>query len=216
MRVRVHHTQPLPPSAPRRLRLVGPVTRPRQTGDATDTQLVAACLNGDERAWERLIDRYKRLIYSVPLKFGATPDVAADVFQAVCVDLVAELPRLRNPEALKGWLVRVAQHKSLKWKQQSRRQSGWLAADDEATGLADDAPNAAQVLDEVEREQTVRAAVERLPERARQLVTLLFFTTPPMPYAEVARRLGLATGSIGFIRGRCLKKLEAALRAQGL
>lgn len=61
----------------------------------------------------------------------------------------------------------------------------------------------------------MRAAVTALPERCRQLVEQLFFTTPP-PYAEVAKRLGLATGSIGFIRGRCLKKLEAGLKKEGL
>ena len=44
----------------------------------------------------------------------------------------------------------------------------------------------------------------------------LFFSEPPLPYAEVAkRRLGLATGSIGFIRGRCLKKLQRALQDSG-
>jgi DNA-directed RNA polymerase specialized sigma24 family protein len=48
------------------------------------------------------------------------------------------------------------------------------------------------------------------------MIRLLFYQQPPLPYAEVAERLGLATGSIGFIRGRCLKKLEAALGELGL
>jgi DNA-directed RNA polymerase specialized sigma24 family protein len=47
------------------------------------------------------------------------------------------------------------------------------------------------------------------------LVQLLFFEQPPLPYAEVARRMGLATGSIGFIRGRCLEKLRKALVEYG-
>lgn len=182
----------------------------------SDTRLVSACLAGDEGAWERLLQRYKRLVCSVPLRYGATADVAADVFQAVCVDLVTELPRLRNPEALKGWLVRVAQHKSLKWKVQSRRLIGWEAAHVATTEPADQAPDASQAIDAVQRDQAVRNAVNLLPDRSRQLVTLLFFTSPPLPYAEVARRLGLATGSIGFIRGRCLKKIGVALKAQGL
>ena len=53
--------------------------------------------------------------------------------------------------------------------------------------------------------------VAKLPPRHRELVQLLFFEQPPLPYAEVARRLGLATGSIGFIRGRCLERLRKAL-----
>lgn len=189
---------------------------PLASGQESDAVLVGRCLRGDERAWEQIIERYKRLIYSIPLKYNATVDDAGEIFQAVCVDLVTELPRLRKPEALKGWLVSVTKHKALKWKVQSRRQSSWEPAEDDTHAIVDGTPSAADVLEEVEREQAVRAAVAELPDRCRQLVEQLFFTSPPHPYAEVAARLGLATGSIGFIRGRCLKKLEVALKRAGL
>ena len=38
-----------------------------------DRELVASCLSGDEQAWSELIDRYNRLIFSIPLKQGLTP-----------------------------------------------------------------------------------------------------------------------------------------------
>ena len=47
------------------------------------------------------------------------------------------------------------------------------------------------------------------------MIRLLFYHQPPLSYREVAERLGLATGSIGFIRGRCLKRLERALAKWG-
>lgn len=181
----------------------------------TDAQLVRRCLDGDEAAWTALIQRYQRLVYSIPLKYGASPDESGDIFQAVCVDLVTELPRLRKPEAVKAWLVSITRHKALKWKMRTRREHTWTPSDDLADSLPDADPDAARVLEDVEREQAVRAAVGDLPERCQELVRLLFYGHPPPPYAEVARRLGLATGSIGFIRGRCLKKLEAALKAKG-
>jgi RNA polymerase sigma factor (sigma-70 family) len=68
----------------------------------------------------------------------------------------------------------------------------------------------------LQREQRIREAVSRLPERCRQLVRMLFYEDPPLPYAEVAKRLGLAVGSIGLTRSRCLKKLEAGLVEAGL
>ena len=58
---------------------------PARTWD--DERLVAACLSGNEQAWSALIDKYKNLVYSVPRKYRMTPDDAADVFQAVCIDL---------------------------------------------------------------------------------------------------------------------------------
>jgi DNA-directed RNA polymerase specialized sigma24 family protein len=61
----------------------------------------------------------------------------------------------------------------------------------------------------------VREAVGRLPVRCQEMMRLLFWEEPPIPYAEVARRLGLATGSIGFIRARCLDRLQKALEELG-
>lgn len=184
-------------------------------GERTDAELVRACVAGDQEAWNALIDRYKRLIYSIPFKYGATPDDAGDIFQAVCVDLLTELPKLRKPDAVKSWLISVTRHKSLRWKTRARREQGLDESEDFAETIATDDPNAAQVIEEVQREQGVRAALAGLPDRCRTLMQMLFYDNPPPPYAEVARRLGLATGSIGFIRGRCLKKLEAALKDQG-
>lgn len=187
------------------------------TTTESDQSLVRRCLDGDEGAWSVIIDRYKRLIYSIPLNYGVGTDDAGDIFQAVCVELVTELPKLRKPESLKSWLISVTQRKALKAKQRVRREQTFIGSDAMADVIADHSAEAAQVIERVQREQAVREAVRELPDRCQELVRLLFFSDgPPMPYADVAARLGLAVGSIGFIRGRCLKKLAAALASKGL
>lgn len=181
-----------------------------------DGALVRRCLKGDESAWSALVDRYQRLIFSIPLKYGVTFDEAGEIFQAVCVEMVTELPKLRKPEALKAWLISVTQHRALKVKTRALRERQWAEFDAVADTVSDPDPGVARAIEEVQRDQAVRECVRALPERCQELVRLLFFHEPPLPYAEVAARLALAVGSIGFIRGRCLKKLEAALRARGL
>jgi hypothetical protein len=47
------------------------------------------------------------------------------------------------------------------------------------------------------------------------MVHMLFFETPARPYKDVASALGVATGSIGFLRGRCLDRLRSALEEIG-
>jgi RNA polymerase sigma factor (sigma-70 family) len=76
-------------------------------------------------------------------------------------------------------------------------------------------PVAPELLEQADREQVLRETLTRLPPRCRELIQLLFFRQTALPYKEVGRRLGLATGSIGFIRGRCLKKLQSSLEASG-
>jgi RNA polymerase sigma factor (sigma-70 family) len=181
--------------------------------DWTNTRLVEECLRGNEQAWMVLVDRYKSLVYSIPIRYGAMQQDAADIFQAVCLDLFNELPRLRDAEALQGWLIRVTTHKCYRWKrQQPSVTSDWETEDSEpasSDGLPPD------LMAELEQEQLIRDALGELPSRCRQMIELLFFEQPPMPYDEVARRLRLAKGSIGFIRGRCLKRLKDILETKG-
>lgn len=180
-----------------------------------DARLVQACREGDQEAWGVLIQRYRRLIYSIPARYGAQPADAADIFQAVCLELYAELPRLRKVESLKSWLISVTAHQAFHWKRRVRKRHE-REGDEVHPDLSDaqaDVPG--EILEAAEREQSLRDAIRGLPPRCREMIRLLFYQDPPLPYSEVAKRLGLATGSIGFIRGRCLKKLARALGDTG-
>ncbi len=187
------------------------VSPPRET-TVEDEKLVQECLNGDERAWNRLIDKYKRLIYSVPVKYGLSPEDSADIFQNVCVDLFTNLAKLRKIESLRSWLITVATHKCFHYKKQQRQDVELDAMERE---IAEDMATAPEIVQEVQEEQAVRDAIQKLSPRCAELVRMLFFEQPPVPYAEVARKLGLATGSIGFIRGRCLNRLQKILGELG-
>jgi RNA polymerase sigma factor (sigma-70 family) len=180
----------------------------------SDERLVEACQDGDQRAWASLIDRYKRLIYSVPLKYGLNQEDAGDVFQGVCLDLLAGLDTLRSVGSLRSWLVRVALNRCYHLRKQQRGRVA-LELDDLPEEPAEPAAAAPELMSAREQQQIVRDAVRSMPARCAEMIQLLFFAEPPLPYAEVARRLGLAPGSIGFIRGRCLSKLEKALRSLG-
>jgi RNA polymerase sigma factor (sigma-70 family) len=173
---------------------------------------VEECLQGSEQAWSALLDRYKDLVFSIPLRYGAPQQDAADIFQAVWLDLFNELPRLRDAESLQSWLIRVTSHKCYHWKRGLAAEEITAAepADIPASGVL-----ASDVLAELEREQVLREAVAELPPRCRQMISLLFYEQPPSAYAEVARRLHIAAGSVGFIRGRCLKRLKAILVKKG-
>lgn len=181
----------------------------------SDDRLVHECLKGNEAAWAALVDKYKGLIFSIPLKYGASREDAADVFQAVCLELFSELSHLRRSGALRSWLITVTARKSLHWKQKQSRRSEKEVSELAAEDLDGDLGVPADVILEAERDQMVREAVAQLPVRCAEMVRLLFYRDPPVPYQEVAQRLGLATGSIGFIRGRCLGRLQKLLKDRG-
>lgn len=192
---------------------------PRDIPDRNDrrlwsnTRLVRECLEGRQEAWSALIDRYKNLIYSIPIKYDFTADEATDIFQSVCLEMLSELKNLRKPEALPKWIMQVATHKCYHRKQQRLR----LAGSDSGEELEKQTvpPIAEGILSQSEEEQALREAIAALPPRCRKLVVMLFFEEPARPYREVAASLGIALGSVGFIRQRCLDRLRKRLDEAG-
>ena len=180
----------------------------------TDERLVRECRKGNQIAWSALIEKYKNLIFSIPIKFGLPREDAADIFQAVCVDLLSSLPKLREPRALAKWLIQTSFHKCLRSKKDRLNLVDDLEVlDDERNVSVNELPE--EMLYQVQREQSVREALAALPPRCGRMVSMLFFDDPPRPYQEVAKELGIASGSIGFIRGRCLKKMRQLLEEKG-
>ncbi len=190
-----------------------PVTTRQAVATWPDDRLVRACLNGSDAAWAALIDKYRRLVASIPVKYQLSADDAADVFQQVWTDLYHDLGHLQRVEGLRSWLITTAARRCLLTKTRGQRN---VPIREVEHVLTDARPDAAAIHAEAEREQRIREAIQKLSPRCRKLVDMLFFEDPPRPYLEVARTLGLAEGSIGFIRGRCLTKLRAALEDAGV
>jgi RNA polymerase sigma factor (sigma-70 family) len=179
----------------------------------SDERLVKECLAGSQEAWSLLIEKYKALIYSIPVKYQLPAHEAADVFQATCVELLKRLPELREPRALPKWLMQVAHHQCYRWKQQQQR----LVSRDADSDLPEtETPAIAEALvQQTQEEQMLRDAMATLSPQCRRLVELLFFETPARPYSEVAAELGLAVGSIGFTRQKCMDRLRRQLSELG-
>ena len=193
-----------------------PLTNPVAKVAWTDTRLIGECLRGDETAWEALIDKYKNLIFSIPVRRGFSREDATDIFQGVAAQLLSELARIREPEALASWLIQVTSHACTQWQKQQTRMVGDGASHGvvpETNRETVETPES--LLFEARREQTLRVAVMRGTAQCRQLIQSLFYENPPLPYPEVAARLGLSTSSVGFVRRKCLDRLRRFLDESG-
>jgi RNA polymerase sigma factor (sigma-70 family) len=184
-----------------------------------DADLVARCRDGNQAAWEVLVRRFQRLVYTVPRRAGLSEDQAADVFQVAFSRLFEHLDRLGDASRVQAWLVTTAKRESLRVLELSRRvvdlaPAGSAEDDDGGDPLdrfADPSPLPDALLADLQQQDRLRRAVEQLDERTRRFVELLFLQDEPLPYSEIAARLGMAEGSIGPTRARSLEKLRAVL-----
>jgi RNA polymerase sigma factor (sigma-70 family) len=183
-----------------------------------DAALVARCRSGDATAWAQLVKKYQRLVYAVVMRAGFDEHGAADVFQTVFSRLVEHLPRLTQPDRLQAWIVTTAKREALRARHVGQRTVSLTRDEDpdsEGSGmgledtLADDAPLAEEALSDLQQLNLLRRGLDRLDERCRDLLLMLFRDEDEhVGYDEVARRLAMPVGSIGPTRSRCLVKLR--------
>ncbi len=176
----------------------------------SDSELVQACLDGQQAAWDTLVERYGRLVYSIPFRWGLSRFDADDVFQIVFTIVYRRLHSLRNHAHLSAWLITVTSREC--WRLVQRVESH---ADLDET-IADEEPLPADAVQQRELKQAVRTAISQLDSRSKDLLQALFFETNPPSYEKIAARLGLAVGTIGSARARSLKKLETILINMGI
>ena len=187
---------------------------PEPKAASGDEVLVRECLRGREEAWSALVDKYQNLIFSIPIRGGFCRQDASEIFQEVCLKLLSHLHELREPRTLAGWLIQLTFHECSRWHRKQFQQ-GIESLDANEIELAASLETGESILNELRREQTLHEAVEQLPPRCRCLIHMLFFTTPAIPYDQVAKTLGIAKGSVGFIRMRCLERLRRGLQERG-
>lgn len=189
-----------------------PTNETKNVADLDVTRLVRRAGAGDTRAWEQLVERYGRLIWSITRDFKLRESDAADVFQTTWMRLIEHVDRIQHPDRVGSWLAATARNECLRCIASHKRLV--LAAEDDAMldGPADQGAEVDEALLAGERAESVRAAVSNLPPRWQRLMNMLM-SDPPVPYTQISDELGLPVGSIGPTRGRCLARLRVLLEA---
>lgn len=172
-----------------------------------DRALIEGCLRGDEECWRVLVQRYSRLVYSIPYRYGLKPEAAEDVFQAVFEACLRQLPRVRDHQALPKWFITTAHRMCRRAVRDDReRAAGRVEPPDEPD------PPMAQ-MEQWERRHRVQVALRRLGGRCEDLLRILYSNDSGTAYDRAAEQLQMPRGSIGPTRARCLKKLLDILSA---
>jgi RNA polymerase sigma factor (sigma-70 family) len=170
-------------------------------------ELVARARQGDEEAWELLFRKYEGLLRWIGGTFRLNHEQVADAAQTTWMQLVREIGKVREPEKLGAWLSVTMRRQCIRLASRQGREElrdTWAADELGVDGGVD-----TQVL-LAERYESLWRAVDRLPDRQRELI-LALSATPSPSYKEVARSLGMPIGSIGPVRARALRTLRQLL-----
>lgn len=171
----------------------------------SERELLNRLAAADNGAARELTRRYTRTISAIAASHGLPGTERDDLIQAVWEALLRSGDRIREPEALSGWIRTTAHRLSIRQVRGSRRE---LCADLSVLPIADEYPGPEQLAISAERVRLLGSALARLPERCRRLLEL---DQNQAPYRHIGAVLALAEGSIGPSRRRCLERLRAGL-----
>jgi RNA polymerase sigma-70 factor (ECF subfamily) len=171
----------------------------------SDARLVADCLAGKRTAWETLVQRYKRTVYSIPIKWGLSGADAAKIFRAVWEHFFHALDSLRDLESLQPWLVRVAIQHCRHLERSGHEPQEVFPAD-----------RVQQIIEEVERDEGIRIALRKLSPECQEIIRMLLLESSPLHAGEIAAKLNLSEEAVQARCHSCISDFKQALEFVGL
>lgn len=178
---------------------------------SVDQVLLRGCQKGNQQAWEALLNKYERLVFSIPLNYGLSHDDAADIAQLTFTILLRSLDKLDEDSHLGAWLATVARRHTWRLLERRRRESVNETEDlTESEALQGQA--ASDFMNRWELLEWLDYGLTRIGGRCRRLLQALYFDPQQPSYAEVAADLEIPVGSVGPTRARCLERLRQILQ----
>lgn len=169
-----------------------------KTKDLSDGALLLKCCEGDAAAWETLVLRYQRLIYTIIRRSGLNKDQSAEAFHSVFVRLIESLDGIKPPTRVREWLVTVA-------CEEARRLSNSCDCGVEF------APLSGAIIQRLIEQNAVYVAVASLDARCRTTLSQLFYSNPPASHADVAVMVGATEQDLDLICADCFGQLLTVL-----
>jgi RNA polymerase sigma factor (sigma-70 family) len=169
---------------------------------ASEEELVARCLAGEQDAWNDLVRSYSRYVFAICSQgYRLQGADAEDAFQDVFVRVYGRLGTLRNPEALRPWIAQLTRRVCLDRIAAGKREE---SSDAEPAGIE-------ITIDELDEAFAVREALEELPEECREVLDRFFCRDES--YRTIGEELGIPAGTIASRISRCLGRLRQRLEA---
>ena len=166
----------------------------------TDGELVARCRNGDQAAWNELVERFSRYVYAIAVQaFRLSSHDAEDVFQEVFARVYQHLDRLRNDDAVRPWIAQLTRRLCIDRLRSSGRE-GPAETDDLDPGGYD------ETLAQLDEAIAVREGMEAVGDACREILDRFFCRDES--YKAIGEALDLPAGTIASRISRCLSRLR--------
>lgn len=171
----------------------------------SDESLISQALNGDQRAWQQLVNRYQSALYYFGLRLLGSKEDANDLLQDVLMVLCRNLGQYRGDSSFKSWLFGIANYRAMDMLRKRK------PSDDDNTlaEMATDTPEMATQLADLQQQQQVRQQLRSLPVEQRLVLELKFYQQ--FTFDEIASQLAISSNTVKSRFYAALDKLRLKL-----
>ena len=175
-------------------------------------QLIDGCLQGDQQAWNLIVQRYWRRVFNVAYKFVGRHDMAEDLTQDVFLKIFKVLGTFDSRANFQTWLISVSRNLCIDYYRSVRKEREIVdrSVDSTEVSVASGEPDALVTLERGDRRARLHDALEQLPDTLRTAVTLR--DIQELTYQEIADKLALPKGTVKSRINRGRKKLARHIR----
>jgi RNA polymerase sigma-70 factor (ECF subfamily) len=184
----------------------------RSAGAIEDQVLVERVLSGDNRAFERLVEKYKKRIYYLAYKMTRDHDSADELAQESFVKAYQALSRFKKDYSFYTWIYRICVNLSINFlKKEKNSVSTDLISDKELLQFSKNVSNQLESMITSEQAAIVKQALETIPPD--QKAVFILKTYENMTYEQMANVLNCSIGTVMSRLFRARHKLRGALAA---
>jgi RNA polymerase sigma-70 factor (ECF subfamily) len=185
----------------------------------SDEELLNRLREGQREVFGPLVRRYQRELYGYLRRYLGDAELADDVFQATFLQVYLKIAQYEPGRPARPWLYTIATHQAIDAMRRAGRQAMVSLEQGSGEGGEGDLRGLVEMLESREpappeqtqlheRQQLVRACVDRLPEFLRSVVALVYYQG--LKYREVADILGVPVGTVKSRLHTALLKLQEA------
>jgi RNA polymerase sigma-70 factor (ECF subfamily) len=167
--------------------------------------IVARILDGDTSAYAALVERYKDLVFTLAIRMLKQREEAEEVAQDVFIKLFKSLNSFKGDSKLSTWVYRVTYNACLDQIKKNKRHRIAVPIDNYNYNKIDTIDNALEGLIKEEKQQLIRACVNKLPEDSSAIITLFYFDE--LSLEEISGITGIESNTVKVKLFRARKRL---------
>ncbi len=182
----------------------------------TDQELVTRSIKGDEGAFNELVNRYKRGVYTVIVRMVRDNETANDLSQETFIKLYRSLSSYDPEYRFSSWLFKVANNLTIDHLRKNRQKvyslDAPVEAEDDQVGvqIASSGENPLDRVESLELGEQIKEAIMELPVDYRRVIVLRH--VEDMSYEEIVEVTDLPLGTVKTLLFRGRRLLRKKLR----